>query len=190
MAGRVALILGGAACVWTDVEAALELGEYQIVVACNDVMAAWPGRLDALVTLHPDKAGLWLQRRRRNGFPDPVSIVGHTNGIGGSRIPDCVKEFVDYKFPGQQASGSSGLFAVKYALLNMGAERAVLCGVPMTVEEAHFYDAKPWGGAERHRKGWEETWGHTRDRVRSMSGWTMRKLGLPTRAWIEGAEEA
>jgi hypothetical protein len=32
-----ALVLGGAACVWRDVEAALELGEYDIVVACNDI---------------------------------------------------------------------------------------------------------------------------------------------------------
>lgn len=188
MAGRVALILGGAACVWTDVEAALDLGEYQAVIACNDVMAVWPGKLDALVTLHPEKAGFWLERRRRNGFPDPARIAGHTNSLSSGRIPPCVKEFVEYRFPGQEASGSSGLFAVKYALMDIGVERAVLCGVPMSVDEAHFYDARPWGGAIRHRKGWEESWEHTKHRVRSMSGWTMSMLGRPTSAWIEGKE--
>lgn len=184
----VALVLGGAACVWSDVEAALEMGEFSSVVACNDVVAAWPGKLDAAVSLHPEKFGLWLARRRKNGFADPRHIVGHEPARSNPRLPDCITGFSDHHFPGQTGSGSSGHFALKYALVDLGCDRAVLCGVPMSEDQAHFFDEKAWTAANPHRKGWNQSWHQIRDRARSMSGWTREHLGPPTREWIRGGE--
>jgi len=42
-----ALCPGGAASVQEDWIAALALGHFDFVVACSDVGAIWPGRLDA-----------------------------------------------------------------------------------------------------------------------------------------------
>lgn len=179
---RVALVLGGAGNLWTDVEAALDLGEYHGVVACNDAGAAWPGELDALVTLHAEKAPLWTERRVRNGYPWPKHILGH-EGLG--RVPPlCMTGSTDYRFPGQATTGSSGLFALKVALIDLAFDKAVLCGVPMDSAPGHFFDLSAWTGAMSHRRGWHEALPIIKNRARSMSGWTREILGAPEEEWL------
>lgn len=177
----VALVIGGGACLWADVEAALGLGEFDGVVACNDAGAAWPGRLDAWVSLHAEKFSMWAARRARNGYPPAAEAVGHdgrNNGFPG------VTRLTPFRFPSQTKTGSSGLFALKVALIDLGFDRAVLCGVPMTKEAAHFFDPKPWRGAVSHSQGWVEALPDIKDRARSMSGWTADLLGRPTKEWL------
>lgn len=182
---RACLVIGGAARVWNDIEAALDLGEFHGAVACNDAGATWPGHLDAFVTLHAEKAGLWMERRRRAGLPMPDRIIGHdTVKTSTIRIPDCLTDFLPYRFPGQVDSGSSGLFALKVALIDLGFDKAVLCGVPMENWGAHFFDPTVWNGAESHQRGWRQAMPVIRDRTRSMSGWTMKQLGSPTPEWL------
>lgn len=181
----VALVLGGAATVWADVEAALELGEFDAVVTCNDITTSWPGPIDAAVSLHAEQWGLWIERRDRLGHPRPKQIIGHTTARDSIlRMPPCVTDFTEYRFPGQVETGSSGLFALKVALIDLGIDRAVLCGMPMTDPAGHFFDPRPWGGAMAHRRGWQESMHHIRDRARSMGGWTQELLGAPTPDWI------
>lgn len=177
-----ALVLGGAACVWADVAAALELGEFDGVVACNDAAAEWPGPLDALVTLHAEKADLWRARRSRRGLGAPARIIGHLEAKGRSGACS-VAEFVEYRFPGQVATGSSGLFALKAALVDLSFDKAVLCGVPMN-DAPHFFDDAAWRGARSHAAGWQEALPAIGDRARSMSGRTAEWLGRPTSEWL------
>lgn len=180
-----ALVLGGGACVWSDVEAALSLGEFDGVVTCNDVTAAWPGPIDACASLHASSWPRWIAQRDRRGYPRPGRIFGHdgaTGTIKGELAP--LAEFTPYKFPGQDRTGSSGLFALKVALIDLGFDRAALCGVPMTVAERHFFDPKEWRGALSHRKGWEQALPQIKGRARSMSGWTAELLGRPTSEWL------
>jgi len=182
-----ALVLGGAATLWRDVAGALDLGSFDVVVACNDAGSVWPGRLDAIVTLHAEKLGFWMERRERAGFDLPERIIGHDAAKRSTlRITDKVTNFVEYRFSGQADSGSSGLFALKYALEDMGCDRAVLCGVPMHEVGAHFFDLTPWGGAVAHRRGWNQALTVIGDRARSMSGWTADLLGKPTKEWLAG----
>lgn len=178
-------MIGGSARVWKDIEAALEITEADGVVAANDVAAAWPGKLDAFVSLHGEKMGMWTERRRRAGFPDPERTFAHdTLKSGVLKVPDCITDFTPWRFNGQEDSGSSGLFALKVALIDLGFDKAVLCGVPLEAASGHFFDLQPWGGAEAHRRGWRQALPAIRDRARSMSGWTQELLGEPTTEWL------
>lgn len=175
-----ALVLGGADCVWRDVGDALNLGEFDGIVACNDAGVHWPGPLDAWCSLHSSSLKLWAARRARLGLPPHPVLYGHE----GARTPGSPYRFTDHRFPGQDRSGSSGLFALKVALIDLGFDKAVLCGVPMEQSGAHFFDARAWRGAESHRKGWEQALPQIKDRARSMSGWTRKMLGAPTVEWF------
>ncbi len=179
---RTALVLGGAANVWADLEAALDLGEFSGVITCNDVTVAYPGPIDACCSLHASSWGRWLADREARGFPCPGKVLGHLDAKGIRQSE--ADGYVEFRFPGQDRSGSSGLFALKVALIDMGFDRAVLCGVPMTAEQGHFFDARQWRGARAHRKGWEQALPHIADKARSMSGWTRELLGAPTKEWL------
>lgn len=181
---RIALVLGGGACLWDDVKAALELGEFHGAVACNDAGSAWPGKLHALVSLHADKLPHWIARRDRAGFPRPTHILGHEGARAGNIGGQVTTGYTEFRFPDQDRTGSSGLFALKVALIDLGYDRAVCCGVPMSVAEKHFFDPRPWRGAISHQKGWEQALPQIKDRARSMSGWTADLLGRPTPEWL------
>lgn len=183
---RKALILGGALTVWRDAEEALALGEFDGVVACNDAAVDWPGEVEAFVTLHGEKAAHWRAKRAAAGHPAWRAAYGHEaprprNAFSGLQT-------TEFRFPGQIETGSSGLFALKVALIDLGFDRAVLCGVPMEPMGCHFFDAKAWTGASSHRRGWQEALPHIKDRARSMCGWTADLLGRPTEEWL--AEQA
>lgn len=185
---RTALVLGGGSSVWADADAAMDLCEFDVVVACNDACAAWPGHLDAAVSLHPEKYGIWMERRSRSDFPTPERLIGHKEaGTGTVRLPALPIEFTEWKLPGQQDSGSSGLFALKVALVDLTCDRAILCGVPMDDRFAHFFDPNPWNAAAAHRRGWKQALPAIADKARSMSGWTAEQLGRPDETWLAQA---
>lgn len=179
---RAALVLGGAGCLWDDVEAALELGEYQGVVACNDAGAAWPGELDAFATLHAEKAPFWIENRVRAGHPFPKAVLGYDGA--GRALPACMTGLTAWRFEGQTLTGSSGLFALKVALVDLGFDRAVLCGIPLEAGPGHFFDAAAWRAAVSYRSGWQEALPQIKHRARSMSGWTKGLLGAPDTEWL------
>lgn len=173
----VALCLGGAACTRCDWERALSFGEYDYVVACNDVGAIWPGRLDAWCTLHPEKLTAWRDQRRANGYPEAARYLVH-----GDNPPEWT-ELVEFRFPGQSDSGSSGLFTAKAALIDLGSDRAVLAGIPLD-RTFHFFDAAQWEAADEFRSAWKRLRSEYCSRIRSMSGWTAHFFGLPTTEWL------
>lgn len=176
--------MGGAGNVWTDLEAALDLGEYQGCVACNDIGAAYPGHLDAWVSLHPENFAHWTAARAKAGHVQPGRLLTHLEANGRRVEPAYTTERTQFRFPGQRESGSSGLFALKVALIDLGFDRAVLCGVPMTAAAGHFFDLATWQGAQSHRRGWQEAMPHIKDRARSLSGWTQEILGSPDETWL------
>lgn len=178
----VALVLGGAACLWSDLDAALALGEFDAVIACNDAAASWPGRLDAAVSLHPEKFGLWMTRRVATGYRMPERTFSFRAPNGGKG--QYVTHQTPYQFPGQTQTGSSGLFALKVALTDLGCDRAVLCGIPLTADQAHFFDPKTWRAATSYRDGWKQALPQIKHRARSMSGWTAELLGQPDEEWL------
>lgn len=171
-----ALMLGDAKCLQADLAAASKLCDYDAVCACNNAGLHYKGRLDYWVTLHPLPARYWpgmtdaLRRRLKEGRNRPQTWAHKASGGVDRYISDW--------------AGSSGLFGVR-VLLEEGFERIVLCGVPMNREGAHFYDeSRPWDTAGSFHKGWEKHMDILRPHVRSMSGWTLTRLGAPTPEWL------
>lgn len=180
----VALVLGGGSCLWDDVAGALELGEFDAVVACNDAAATYPGPIDAAVSYHAEKWGYWMERRHRAGLPQPSQVWGHSDASRSIlTMPACVTGYIEPRFAGQKETGSSGLMALKAALVDLGHDKAVLCGVPMD-PRPHFFDHAAWNGAQAHWRGWIEALPQIKDRARSMSGRSAELLGRPTPEWL------
>lgn len=181
---KTCLVLGGGGTLHGDIRS--YDGPVDGVVACNDAGIEWDGKLDAWVSLHPRYFELknWYAKRKEKGYPDAEIMFGiHEAKTGILATPGFLSEhitFTSYCFPGHSRSGSSGLFAAKVALVNLGFDRAVLCGIPMTTTP-HFWDQTkaPWKAAEGFRAEWLNIPKEYRDRMRSMSGWTRNLLGGP-----------
>ena len=144
----VALILGGAGCLAEDVAA--YTGPYHGVLACNEAGAWWGGPLTAWVSLHAERFDKW---RKLRGGPDPDLFVTHLSAR--SECNTKIDLRTDYLLPGMQKCGSSGLFAAKVALVDLGFDFAVLCGVPMVAASGHFFDPAPWKSAGDFARQWE-----------------------------------
>lgn len=180
MAGR-GLIIGSALCMWDDVEAALDLCEFDAVIAAKRAGVVWPGNLDAWVTLHPERLDQDIKARRQRGFPRAKCVYSHKSTAG----QQYTTHQIEYKLPKQRTSGSSGLFAVKVALEEFRLTRLVLCGIPMDKTFGRIDDKnKIWAGADAFRPAFMDVFDDLRPFVRSMSGWTAMKFGKPTTEWI------
>lgn len=185
---KTALVLGGADCLESDMEKALSLigGQPDIVVACNEAGYMWPGHLDAWVTVHARffTTKRWREERSKRELPQAQRHVGHHEAVNGQLaakggLTDDL-EVSHYSFPGQTRCGSSGMFALKYALVDLGADRAIMCGIPMT-QTPHFFDPKNWtpGAVRGFRRVFKSIPEQYLPRIRSVSGWTREQFGGP-----------
>lgn len=179
----LALIIGGAACVWSDLEKAQEFGPFDAVFAINDMLAHYPGPVDFAVSLHPENFAQWLGDRAARGFPAPQTVIAHKGNTQETRPRRYdVDELIDYRWPGMEISGSSGLFAVKIAI-DKGFDRIILAGVPMDPAQPHFFDAGNWTPADTFWPMWVSMLGRYGAQTRSMSGRTRALLGNPPESW-------
>jgi hypothetical protein len=106
------LVLGAALCLFDDIEAALSLAPVDGVVAVKGAGKVWRGELDAWVGLHPEMILADYKVREARGYPRAKQMFVHE----GASIPSPLFDrHMEYRFPGQTSSGSSGLFGVKVA---------------------------------------------------------------------------
>jgi len=173
---KSALVLGGASSVWNDAASALSLYRLDLTIVINDMIGAWLGQVDIAVTLHPEKADKWIRQRRLTGANMDFETWAHARKPGSPKIDHTTDDW----------GGSSGLFAVKVAL-ECGCDRIVLAGVPMSADDAHFFDSKPWNEASAYHKAWLAHQSEIAPYVRSMSGWTAELLGRPDASWLARA---
>lgn len=179
-----ALVLGGATSVWDEVLAWEErYGPWDgLVIAANDVGAHWPRALDHWATLHYEKMDRWRSLRTFNGFA-PVRGWHWTVDKHGRVIAREHTKLVADVWSG----GSSGMLAVQVAQL-VGAQRVVLCGVPMS-PVPHFTETSEnhpgnWDASHGYWKAWLRYEHKVQGWVRSMSGRTRDLLGEPTPEWV------
>lgn len=169
-----AVVLGGAGGVWEELTAlnAMAGNKPDIVVACNDAGAIYPGRLDGWATLHHEKLTSWRKLRAAHDYRCFTIQREWHHGEDVEIVPERWK-------------GSSGLYAVQIAMQQFGADRIVLCGVPLWPANGHFFSpSKEWPEAELYRRGFQAALSVIRDPVRSMSGWTRELLGAPCPEWL------
>ena len=176
--GRTALIMGGGERVREDVQTALKMFTPDMVLAVNDFGAEWPGRLDHWVSSHSEKMPMWIERRALNGHGPAGRIWTVEHKSKGYPYQTVVN-------PG----GGSSAVAVAVAR-EMGAERIVIAGVPLT-STPHFFDDVPWSSKEvaHYQRAWQRQKKEMIRDVRSVSGgFTEDLLGRPTKEWIESAD--
>ncbi len=181
---KIALVLGGADCMQGDMAEYLD-GErpYHGVVACNDAIG-WYRDLIAGVTLHPEYLERWLDIRKQKSWQNPALYAHKVY----HRKPLDEVILTDYNFPGQTESMTSGVMAAKVALIDLGFDRVVFCGVPMT-NTPHFVhrpNAPTWDIADHYFERWYMIPKYYKDRMRSMSGRTRELLGAPDKEFLYG----
>jgi len=198
---RTAYVLGGASCLWDDLQICLRdqvvpdglglgvrpLHDDEGYIAVNDAGTIFPRDLTAWCTLHRAFLKDWRRRRNLHGYTAPGKLFS-TLGPNDKPPPNSTVRYIEPFFEGQTHSGSSGLFAVKVALEELGFGRVILCGVPM-MPTPHFFKSSQdhaldngeygWRDAESYRQGWLEALPAMKGRVFSMSGWTKELLGAP-----------
>jgi hypothetical protein len=173
-------VLGGARCVWTDIEAAASLVQQpDTVVVVNDIGIVYP-RADAWATYHPELMAHWRAQRAANQL-EPATSYWTT-----SEYPACAA-YPEFKVL-PVAGGSSGLLGACVAIA-LGARHVILCGVPIDHGMAHWHDrdkGQAWAEGSSYREGWVDRKAALTGRVRSMSGFTRELLGAPDKAWLSG----
>lgn len=173
---KVALCVGGAVCVWDDLAELERLvgGAWSgVTLAVNEVGAAYPGRLDHWVSLHPEKFRLWEPQRRGN--TDYIKWGGTWERQ--SPPPGTVDRVIPV-----WGVGTSVMHAIAVAF-TLQIPKIVIAGTPLDASP-HFHSDKPWKQGRFHHKAWTDHYPKMKDRVRSMSGWTRELLGPPTKEWL------
>lgn len=177
----IALVLGGAPSVWSDLERAqaLTAGLDTVIVATNYAGLLFEGDLDAWATLHPELFAGWRAERAENGLNTDYRAITHRKhgGLVGAEVHPL------------GWSGSSGLYAAQVAVEVLGAASVILCGVPMEREAGHIVVAGEWTLVEKYKPAWLAA-KEAGLNVRSMGGWTADLFGEPDAEWVAGLKAA
>lgn len=184
MVARTALIIGRAATVWEEIEAAKVLTTFDVVIVINRMGRDYQEPFQHWVSYHPDLFPQWTHERKT---PLPGGLMYWTGVVKGLRLGDGkrLKLPLQYcKFSG----GSSGMLACKVALDGLGLHRVVLAGCPME-DTPRYDDRTKWREAEAYWITWIQEKAWMAGRVRSMSGRTQKLLGAPDAAWLDGTKE-
>lgn len=181
-----ALILGRAESVWADYEAALDLGSYHELIVIGGFGADFPHPVDHWVSFHTLLFSMWTEKRTRNGYVPAGQLWGaiYKNKplLRGVKNPD------DFKLVACNG-GSSGLVGVTVAIKELGCDRVVLAGIPMTRYGGQYDTNVEWKEADNYWPAWEENMDWLLGSVKSMSGRTKDVLGEPTKEWLNGTSD-
>lgn len=173
---NVGIVIGGASCVWIELEMAQQLcrdnGVVPTYFACNDMIEHFSKGCVA-VTLHVEKLPMWLANRAAKGFiaPRDTCICTKEQDRPGSQFASRVVE--DW-------GGSVGLFAIKCAWELYGIDRIILCGVPLEARGGHFVRQKAWNDVVTFEHRWIPHLPKLKGHVKSFSGKTREWFGEPT----------
>lgn len=175
----IAVVLGGALEVWSDLNQILtDLPEEPIMIGTNVSGRDYRGKLHHWASFHVELFPHWSAQRAEKGLPPADNYWT----VQRNRVPVPI----DVRFI-KSWGGSSGLVGAQVGL--EVADRVVLCGVPLT-PSLHYdrLDKGPWLEALKHQAAWSDHFGELHGRVKSMGGWTQELLGVPSPEWINGED--
>lgn len=197
---KSALVIGCAANVWEDIEAAKRLTTYDAIYCVKQIGVHYPDAFNVWATLHTEAMDGYEVERHASGLPNGYQIVAPPpNELGSHGAKGKITRRVSYLWPGStsSASASSGIYGAKVAL-DDGFDRVVLAGIPMSPEHGHFLPEGKmvsgqrrgvvWTGHSAFVLGFSEAVPHLIGKVKSMSGYTQKVLGAPNSNWINGEE--
>ena len=163
MTGGTFLVVGSAACVWSDLE---KFGDQAAsVIAVNRMIVDYPGKLWGAASFHEDLAAAWKRESQR-----PVTLYCPTAANG-------VEVVVPHG--NDRWHGTSALYAVQIALEFGKADRVVLAGCPLDDSDHIYQTSNLREYLEEYRAGWVAMLPVIRGIVTSLSGWTRELLGAP-----------
>ena len=176
---KLAFVLGGAECVWADLQSARCLCPPDIICCVNDIGIDYPGPIDYWVSYHLNKLILWEEER----YKRRLSAARHlcTGNVRDRYTPKNVLKF-------KNTGGSSGLLATRFLMDKTDVTHIILCGVPLNPDMPHYHSGqnnKPWKEGRTFQKHWIDQAEVLKTKVRSMQGWTAELLGKPTKEWLE-----
>lgn len=129
---------------------------FDVVIGVNAAAIDY-GPVDYHVTLHPEQ---YAPKKA-------ATLVTHKKAKGADII-------TPYAFRKHGKSGSSGLFGVKFALIDLGADEVVLAGVGM--DFAPHYNRPDIWKPKGFRTAWVEALPEMQGKVTSLGGWTAELL--------------
>lgn len=146
----------------------------------------WPNKFDVWASLHPEWMDGYRAKRKAQGFPCGFEVVAPLEGeLGKEHAKHPVDRRVSYRWPGMNASASSGIYGAKIAL-DDGHDRVVLAGIPMQADDGHFSRGKNWNQCDAFLSGLRHSIPYMQGKVKSMSGLTAELLGKPSPEWLTG----
>jgi hypothetical protein len=181
----VAVVMATGRGVWDDLTYRFSPeGNHAAVIAVNNMILHWKGRVHHGVSMHPEEPGLW--RALRPYYQCEGSHV-HTHGYRAHEkpgIPEC-----DYIWDIPAGKGGTSSLLAVFIALAIGYDRVVLCGVPLD-GNGHFYDPPdmkiPVFSSDFLQSEWLKAREQFSGRVRSVSGRTRDWLGEPSEDWLKG----
>jgi hypothetical protein len=182
---KKALVIGCGPDVWNEVAKAQTLCEFDRIYCIKLAGVFWPDFFHTWVTLHPEFMDDYEKQRKEKGYPNGYEIVSPPSSeVGAHGQKGNIARRISYRWPGMNASGSSGIYGAKVAL-DDGHDRVVLAGIPMEATN-HFSRGTPWKQRDSFMVGYETAVPKLRGKVKSMSGKTRKDLGEPTSEWLQG----
>lgn len=165
---KVIAIIGRAPCWWADLgNLLLMIPEVGIMTIGKD--CEYQGHVDYFATYHPADIPLYKAKRNLAGQNTDYKIVCH---VSEEKRP------ADLVFRYEHPSGSSALLGTQAAIFS-GYEKVVLCGCPLEGVNEQNYSYSSF------QKGWIKHKAGLGNKVRSMSGWTAKFLGIPNKEWLQ-----
>jgi hypothetical protein len=153
------LVIGTNARVFDEMDT-INRSDFDCVIGVNMASLIFHP-VDVLCTLHPE----FFQHYKMPG----LRMVSQRD-CGG-----VVDEIFSHKWAGYEhkTSGTSGLYAVKYALQRLNATKVVLAGIGMD-DCGHIYNEVMSFTADviQYQKTWEIVLPELKDKVFSLGGWT------------------
>lgn len=165
------VITGSHPQVCDDINGLPKIG-YDFMAIGLDAVNKYHHNIKYCATYHPIEIPEIKERRRVFGGNTDFLFISHEERAG---VDICIKDW-------WQPSGSSALLGAQ-AALRIGYTRIVLCGCPLAGSNGKH------GAYDTFRQGWIKVMPAIKPYVRSMSGWTMERLGVPTQEWLNGDQD-
>ncbi len=173
-----AVVMGCGRTIWDDLARIKDLDRIG-VIAINNMILHYKGRVHHGVSMHPEEPNLWRSLR-----PYYQGEESHVTTHGYRKHEKMGLSECDYVWGNIEGAGggTSGILAVMIGLA-LGYDEIILAGVPLD-NDGHFYDPPSLKlnifNSDFLKMEWTNTANnYFQGRVKSMSGWTREFLGAP-----------